>query len=234
MSDLEGKTLITRGERIYLLFISLYPEAYQKRFGQELHFLFQDLYQEEVSKKGKIGIGFWFWIYFDTLVEVAKQHIFLMKQQEVRKYFRITKYNILGAVFLLPFFTLFVIDLLGRIVQGDLTHYNRAWYQVISHTILYSTYNGQAPFLWLVMVFFPILAVLLNIIPVVSFVTKRKTNLSLQYIFLAKPLAIIFIGLGLFFLLVVFGHDFFPCMVHGLLSHGIKKFGEVAAFCRNA
>ena len=61
---------------------------------------------------------------------------------------------------MLPAFTVFMIDILGRIAQGDLTHYNRGIYNFLSHTPLYWT-----PVLFTWIIAFPAIAIILEIIP---------------------------------------------------------------------
>ncbi len=233
MSKVKNTTIsVTKSDAIYRGFLSFYPEQYRKRFGQEMLFSFQDMYKEEVSKYGKAGFIFWFSIITDTMQSAITQHIIMIKKEGVKKYFHITVYNILGAILLLPFIILLGADFLGRLVQGDLIHYNRAWYAVVSHTILYSTFNGHAYLLWATLILAPFLAVVLNLIPVLTSIMQTK-KLTVRTLFLTNPLAIVIIGVGVFALLVIYGHDFFPCVVHGLLNGSVNK-EHILSLCSKA
>lgn len=230
MYDTKNTTVsATKATRVYQTLLALYPHDYQKRFGQEMSIVFHDLYQEELAKNGKVGVGFWLSLSMDTLSSAAKQHMALMQQQGIKNYFHLSAYNSIGALLLLPFLTLLGLDLLGRLVQGDLTHYNRAWYQAITHSALYR----EPLLLQLVFVYGPMLAVILNLIPLAaSFRTTKKRTLG--RLFFANPLGVIVMGVGFLCLFIVYGHDFAPCMVHGMFSHGFSSFSKLIAVCGNA
>lgn len=157
----------------------------------------------------------------------------MFKKQSIRNYFHINRFNVIGTILLLPFLVLLGIDFLGRLIQGDFMHYNRAFYNVVSHTILYGSYNGQVPFLWTILILFPILAVVFNLIPFVISLKQSKKS-TFETLFFANPLAVIIIGIGFFSLVVVFGHDVIPCFVYGILSHGLGNIGRIISFCKNA
>ncbi len=138
-------------------------------------------------------------------------------------------YNIVGGILLLPFLLLFTIDLISRIVQADLTHYNRPVYAFLSHTFIYYT-----PVLFSIAILFPTLAVLLNLIPVVQTIIKnRKTIKKFAFVRL-NLLSIVLLIIGLGFLAIIKLHDFVPCMLHGLLRLTFDKFPQLVSFCRNA
>lgn len=233
----ETNNLLLNEEKIFNALLLLYPEQYRKKYGNEMRLIFQDLYHEEIERKGKIGLRFWFNQVEDIAKSVIKEHINLISKKGMKKYlektFHLNKFNVIGGILLLPFIFLFGVDFLGRIVQGDFTHYNRAWYSAISHTILYVNYNGQAPLLWAILIFAPILAVVLNFIPIINSLRKNK-KLTIINLSFANPLAIIIMGMGFFCLLVVLGHDIFPCVVNGLTKGGFENFFNVLSVCRNA
>jgi len=223
----------TKGDTFYKVLLSFYPSSYRMRFGQEMLYAFRDLYEEEIMENRKAGIGFWFSVIKDTLLSVVIEHIDMLKKQGLKNYLHISNYNIIGFILLLPFLALFGIDFLGRLAQGDFTHYNRVWYSVVSHMLLYNTYSGQAPLLFTILILAPFLAVLINLIPVISFIKRRK-KITLKAVLLAYPLAAILICFGLFSLLIVWGHDFVPCVVNGLLKTGFSQLFQILSVCRNA
>src|SRR6185437_13165118 len=141
MYKTEHSIAFTKVNQIYKTLLLFYPAAYRKKFGSEMLITFEDLYQEQVLQNKKIGIGFWFSLILDIIQSAFAQHHDSLKKQGVKKYIHktlhITTYNIIGAVLLLPFFSIFLIDILARIIQGDLTHYNRPVYALLSHSLLY-------------------------------------------------------------------------------------------------
>ncbi|HEV2339354.1 MAG TPA: hypothetical protein VGT05_01145 [Patescibacteria group bacterium] len=223
-----------KAEQFYKTLLCMYPEIYRKRFGNEMLFVFQDLYQEESVNHGKADILFWFAIVTDTIKSAMLQHIILIQKHGIKNYFHINIYNIMGAVFLLPFLMLFCIDFFSRLIQGDFTHYNRVTYNYISHTMLYNTYNGHAPLLWTVLILAPCLAVVINCVPVFASVIQRKIKSTIKTLFLANPLAFVIIAIGAFCLLVVYGHDSIPCVMNRIYNHGFGNVGHMVSFCRNA
>jgi len=196
-----------------------------------MFFVFEDLLDEELVKKGKAGVGFWIFIWADALQSVFSAHLNMIKKQGLKNYFRISNLNILGIIFLLPFLSLFGLDFIGRIVQFDLTHYNMTFYKAISHTFLYVNYNGHLPFLWTALIFLPVFAVLINLFAFTQSL-KRLRKLSIKNFLLSNPVSLIIILIGLFNLLVVFGHDFIPCLVQGVFKVGLN-LPLVISVCRN-
>jgi hypothetical protein len=156
-----------------------------------------------------------------------------MKQQGFKKYFHIDVYNILSGIFLLPFALIFTYGMIGRIFQGDLNRYNRTFEGVLSHSFIYANYFGKPLILIAIAVVLPAVAVLINLISLLTSIVKTK-KLSPKRIFMTNPLAVIMTLVGLFFLLLIFGHDFVPCMFYGLTNLGVKQFGHIVSVCRNA
>lgn len=219
----------TKATKVYQTLLALYPYAYHKRFGHEMQIVFHDLYQEELAKRGSVGVHFWFSVLGDVVQSAASEHIAMMKKQGIKNYFHIRTSNVIGAVLLIPFLTLLGLDLLGRVVQGDLTHYNRAWYQAITHSVLYR----EPILIQVIFIFAPLLAVALNVVSLLSSLRTTKKPM-IPALILTNPLSVIVTALGLFCLMVVYGHDVFPCMVHGIFSHGFGSFFKLVAVCGNA
>ena len=229
MHDVAHVSLSKNTERMFSFLLALYPEQYRKRFGKEMWTVFRDMYDEEFTQKGSVGFDFLFKQFGDISKSVVEQHSDLMRRQGMKKYFHLSNYNIIGGILLLPFLTLLGLDFFGRLVQGDFYHYNRAWYAAITQSILY-----KEPFmLQIILIFAPFLAVILNIIPIINSLQRTK-KLTLKTFFFANPLAFLILALGLFCLLIVYGHDFVPCMVHGIINGGLFHFSQMFSFCRNA
>ncbi len=194
---------------------------------------FQDMYKEEIREKGRACAGFWLEIAGDVLSSAGSQHWEAVKKQGLEKYLRETlklnKFNIIGGILLLPAFTMFAVDFVSRILKGDLTHYNRQVYAFLSHTPLYWT-----PILFSWVILFPLLAVLINIIPVINY-AWRKHSLRLNLSFLEENIISVgILGAGLFFLAVIKLHDFAPCMLHGLLKVGGGQMLKIISVCSKA
>ncbi|SRR5258708_22323 len=177
MDKIEKSLVITKGYVFYKSLLLLYPDIYRKKFGQEMLILFADIYKETIAKKGKVGFVFWFAVFLDTTKSALEQHLQLVKKQGVKKYLqntlRINRYNIIGALLLLPFLSVFVIDLVARISQGDLVHYNRPVYNLLSHTLFYWT-----PILFIWVILFPTLAILVNLIPLIQNIVKKHQTVN--------------------------------------------------------
>jgi hypothetical protein len=218
-------------KKMFELLLLLYPTQYRKEYGREIELVFYDLYQEEIAKKGNAGFRFWFSQVGDILQSVIEQHKELVLKVGMKRYLQqtlhVNKYNVIGFLFLLPFLLMFTTDLISRIAQGDLTHYNRPVYHYLSQTPLYWT-----PVLFSIVVLFPLIAVTVNVIPLLQ--QKKKRMFSLVYL-RKNIITFIIILAGLGCIAIIKLHDFMPCMIHGLLKEaGLINFSKVFAVCRNA
>jgi len=220
----------------YIFFKSLlllYPDTYRRKFEEEMVMTFEDMYQEKMLKDGETGIPFWFHIYMDIVANAFEQHWQLLRKQGLKKYteqtLHINRYNIIGGLLLLPFFSVFLVDIIARIAQGDVTHYNRPVYSLLSHSLLY-----WFPVLFTWVILFPVLAVLINLFPLIKNILKKHGSV-LRFDFIRQniiSLTLLTIGLG--FLAIILLHDLGPCVVHGLLRFGFGKLPYILSFCRNA
>jgi len=197
-----------------------------------MRLVFLDLYQEEVTKKGSVGLMFWFFQVTDITKSVIEQHRDLIIKKGMKNYLQqtlhINKYNVIGFIFLLPFLLMFTTDLIARIVQGDLTHYNRPVYQFLFHTPLYWT-----PILYTIVFVFPLLAIMVNIIPLLQ--KKSRTKNVFSFIYLRKNIVtLLLIVTGLGCIAIIKLHDFMPCMVQGIMHGGLTHFWQMFAYCRKA
>lgn len=222
-----------RADGLYRTLLFLYPESYRKRFGQEMLFLFYDLYKEELAKRGNIGVGFWVSICLDSLQSAMIEHLLLMKKQGIKTYLQqtwhINRYNVIGGILLMPFFLMFIIDLVSRIMQGDLTHYNRPVYALLSHTPLYWT-----PVLFTIMIIFPLLAILSNVVPILMNISKKHAGILSWSFVRRNSISLLLVSIALGFIAIVRLHDFAPCMMHGILKVGVGRLPEIIAVCKNA
>lgn len=221
---------------VYKVFLFLYPKQYRKRFGLQMLYTFQDLYQEEIHKNKHINGRFWILLLLDILQSTCEQQKDVIQKNGMRNYIQqtlhINRYNIIGSILLLPFITLMAMDLIGRIVQGDLFHYNKSFYAFISHTFIYASYNGKSPFLWTALIFFPILAILTNIVPLLFTLQKKGTKKRTISIITSNTPAFLVLGIGLFCLFMIYGHDIIPCTIHGILRKGFTDFFNILNYCR--
>lgn len=217
---------ITKESFIYKTLLFLYPDQYRKKFGEQMLLVFQDMYEDEYKNFGKIRSVFWLRVSTDALQSIITQHLDFIKKEGLKKYLRevlhVNKYSVIGAILLLPFTTILGLDFVARILQRDLTHYSRPLNNYFSHIFLYQDHIGKIPLLWFVLIFFPILSIVLNIIP-------------LHKSFFKNPVTLAILGLAGLALLIVYGHDFVPCIVQGILyHHAIINLPKAILICRNA
>src|SRR5476651_726084 len=122
--------VLAKRQWLYRTLLLFYPLPYQKQFAEEMFLTFQDMYQEELNSKGKVGNGFWISILADVFISVLVQHGEALKKEGMKNYLRnilhINKYNVIGAVLLFPFAFLLGSDFLSRLVQGSFSHPNAA------------------------------------------------------------------------------------------------------------
>ena len=232
MCDMEENTLLfTKHDAFFKVLLLLYPESYRNHFGQEMLHAFEDMYQEELEKYRKVRLGFWISIFLDTAKSVLTEHMNMMKKQGVKNYLNINTYNVIGGILLLPFLLILGSDFIGRVVQGDFSHPNMGAVGFLSRFILYSGYDKL---LWALLVFAPLLAAVLNLIPVISSVRSENKKLSIRNLLFTNPLSLLVVGIGLLFILIVAGHDAIPCFVNHLISNGLGNIWQTIFVCKNA
>ena len=211
---------------LYKKLFYLYPKKYRDEFGNQILLVFKDLYNDELKDKGRVGFVFWILQFADLTNSLLSENMDSFFSKGFRKYFNLNNYNIIGGLLLLPLFTVTFIDLLTRIAQRDLVHYNRPVYSALSHTLFY---QPSVLFIWIV--FFPLLAILLNILPIIKNLRKKRMNKA----FIRNNFwSFLFLFCGIFFLFMIRFHDFAPCFVHGILLKGINDLGPVINFCNGA
>lgn len=226
-------SLPTFAKRYITFFLQLYPIPYRKKFGQEIYYVFQDVYNEELAKHGKVTGGFWILQAFDFIKSAGEQHVSLINKIGMKKYLNkslhINRYNVIGFILLLPFLSVFLIDVISRIAQGDLTHYNRPVYTMLSHTLFYWT-----PILFIWVIVSPTLAVLINLIPLIQNLKKKHAEIKLFTFIRQNIVTLLIVAIGLGFIAIIKLHDFAPCVFHGTLKIGIGQLPHIISVCRNA
>src|SRR5258705_20464 len=101
----------------------------------------------------------------DTTHSRRKYYKLTVKKQGIKNYLNINKYNVIGGILLLPFALVLGSDFIGRVVQGDFSHPNLGVVGFLSRSILYGGYDKL---LWAILVFAPLMAAILNLIPLLS------------------------------------------------------------------
>jgi hypothetical protein len=210
-----------------------YPLPYRKRFENEMLFLFSDMYQEELRSYGKIRAMFWLNQTADITKSILQQHgEYLMKygmKKYTKKVLHITKYNVLGFIFLLPFGIILFTDLAARILQGDMLHPN--------HSVLHGLYNS--PFYWFPILFtwiflFPIFSVIISFIPLIKNLLSKRRKFSAVTFLQNNSITITILSTAISVILLVKFHDFFPCFINQIRSLGISHISAIYTFCQNA
>jgi hypothetical protein len=227
----ENAMVEDKSDRLYILLLLLYPEPYLKKFGMEMLYTFQDMRDEERARHGMVGIAFWSGILIDTLLSALREHNEVIRKDGMKKYLyqtlKLNNYNLISLVLLLPYFIMTVIDLTGRILQGDLGHYNPSTYAVMSQTPLY-----WYPVLFTWVIIFPILAIVISLIPL----TLNSRRVPVPGVAYLRQYAgsVILIAIALFLLAALKLHDFLPCMVHNISMNGFRGLPSIISLCRKA
>lgn len=233
MHNTERLLSISKEQKVFHTLLLLYPEQYRKRFADEMLLTFEDLYQEKVAQEGQAGILFWLRISFDIFISALEQHRKQMQKLGMKKYLgktlHINKYNIIGLVLLLPFFSVFLISLFARIAQGDLTHYNRPVYSLLSHSLLY-----WFPVLFTWVILFPALAIIVNLVPLIKNIIKKHGSLFEFSFIRQNAITLLILAVGIGFLAIIKFHDFAPCFIHGILQVGVGQLPKIISVCHNA
>lgn len=153
----------------------------------------------------------------------------MIKKRGTFNNLKITRYNIAGLILLLPVISVLTLDIIARLLQGDLFHYNRAVYGFLSRTPIY-----RYPVLFTWVIIFPALAVIFNLIPLLRQLLNKKTRIKSVLFIKRNIFSLLLVMAGSGILAVIKLHDFVPCMANGFLSKGIKEFLPLLQYCRNA
>ena len=83
-------------------------------------------------------------------------------------------------------------------------------------------------------VFAPLMAAILNLIPVISSLKRKKEKLTISTMLFTSPLSLLIVGMGFLFILIAAGHDAVPCFVNHLISNGFGNIWQTILVCKNA
>lgn len=153
-------------------------------------------------------------------------------KKNIKQTFEFTKRNLIGLALLLPFFAMFSIDFVSRILQHNFASPNPSLISAVSHTIFYSP-----PVLFAWVILFPLLAVFLNLVPVIKGINQirrmRKSLFSPE--FLSEHfMGILVFGIAAMFLGIIVLHDFAPCVLTGILTKGFRELVPLVNYCKSA
>jgi hypothetical protein len=227
----ENAMVEEKSDRLYEMLLLLYPEPYRIKFGREMLYTFRDMRDEERTKHGMAGVVFWSTILFDTLLSAVHEHREAIRKDGMKKYLhrtpKLNNYNLVSLILLLPFLLMAGIDLISRILQGDLFHYNRAAYAAVSQTPLY-----WYPILFTWVILFPILAIIISLIPL-AMNGKKMAWPGIAYL-RQNPGSVILITVAALLLAMVKLHDFVPCLVHNISMNSFRNIPSIISLCRKA
>ncbi len=233
MHDSTRVPFVTNAVKIFNVLLLFYPASYRKKYGNEVRLVFYEMYQEELQKKGRVSIEFWLFQVNDIAKSVIEQHIDEIRKKGVKIYLKqtlhINKYNVIGGILLFPIFTMTGLEIISRIVQGDLFHYNRPFYRLLSHSPLY-----WFPILFTWVILFPLLAIVVNLLPLLMDMRKRHVHILNVSFFKRHMFSLAILAIGALFFIAMQLHDFAPCFLIGLTKRGIGQIPSIISFCRGA
>ena len=132
-----------------------------------------------------------------------------MRKKERIK-FQIKPFHWMSGILIFPFLIFLTVEVFSRIAQGDLLHYNREVYAVLSQTPFY-----WLPFLFTWAFLFPVLAVLLNFFKVAKQARRENEKLSSLKFIQKNILSYLFMLAGFAFLAFIAPH-FIPFLIYGI------------------
>ena len=210
-----------------------YPEPFRKKFGEEMLLFLSDVYQEELAKNGKVGISFWMTQGLDISKNIIEEHLNYLGKFGFKKYMKnvlhFNKYNALGIFFLLPFVSMFAIDLVTRLITGNLLRPN---VQLLNGIYNSPLYWGPILFMWVIL--FPLLAVAINVIPLIKNTVKSKNGIWNSTFLKVNLVTLAIILLGLSWVLFLKVHDSVPCFINHIINQGFTDFGHTIKVCKKA
>lgn len=214
--------------RLYRLLLCAYPLKHRREYGEQLDQLFGDLYRDEKARK-HIGLSFWMRMISDTGQSAAVEHVAAIREEGMntylQNYLHLNRWNLIGAFLLLPIFTMAVIDTITRLAPAG----RNAIMENIYHSPLY-----YAPVLRTWVLVFPIIALILNALPLAVSVRKAEKGTSSLSLIRNNIATLIVFGAAACFLVVLKLHDFAPCVLHNLLKQGLSDIPGILGYCRNA
>jgi len=190
-------------DKIYDTLLYVYPEDYSSQYGRQMNQTFRDLYREAKAKDGSKGVfSLWLGVLGDLLISAVEEHLYSIKHDGLKKHLvrnlHINRYGVLGALLLVPFLIMFTISALVTL------------FSPASLPALYAS-PVHAPGIFMVFgIVFPILAILIN-----GFSLLHQIKLFSPLFIRTNLFALGVVALGAGVLLLIFGHDFIPCLIRG-------------------
>lgn len=188
-----------RGLITYKWLLRLYPGRYHKEYSEQMLLTAQDMLDNASSRVGRIGV--WIKLYADLSFSIFKEQLATTTDvlfHETPNYMK--KSAIVSSILLLPFFFFLIIN------------------SLFAHR-LYHTWVWSTPILFEWIVVLPALALLISaVVFTVWLLTQQERN---KLVFWRNILdvrhnwPVLLTGfMGLFIILVVFGHDSVHCVMH--------------------
>jgi hypothetical protein len=215
--------------KIYNNLIELYPSKYLRHFRSSQLQLFTDLYLEELDRGGTFWLArFWRRILKDLFISLPSEYHDELRrdgpQKILKNQFGVDGFVLAALILLIPFFLMTGFDLIFRAILHNAAVTNA----------LYSSGYWTGPVIFTIAMGLPALAALLGLYSIsrreeatkIRLLSARgiKSNLG--------GLAVVAVFFGILVLLV--GHDYFPCVGHSLLNQGLGNFFNILRDCRSA
>lgn len=109
---MQNKIIMPSADKAYLWLLSFYPEKYRKEYGEQMLYMFKDLYREQIELYGTINFMFWVTIVKDVIISSSAQHFETMKQKSLQEIALSLGNSVLIALFILLLLTPAIADLL--------------------------------------------------------------------------------------------------------------------------
>lgn len=132
----------------------------------------------------------------------------------------------LGIVLLIPLFGVFGLAFTSQLVV--LLGVSNSWMDTFGAVAEHYKILSMLPFIWL-----PIAAFVLNALPLALSAIRNGNPFQWQFV-TSNFLPIAVAGLAVLGVLFLAGHDFFPCMLNGMIEHGVREISPLFQICKNA
>jgi hypothetical protein len=201
-------------KKFYNFLIKLYPEDFQKQHGVEL----QQTFNNMVVDSGIIKT--WFAILPDFIASAIKINLESLMRNSSLQF----KLAIIGLVMLIPFGFFVALAIMGNLFH--LTTNEIIGQNIAQNLIL-------AKFLLIAL---PAAAFFMNLVPLASNTFEQKSMshvLTPTFVRTNIPSLVVAAG-GIGALVLLFGHDTVPCIVHGLMNQHFQNIIPLINVCKNA
>ena len=84
-------------ERVYALWLHLYPRAHRDAYGALMLQMFRDMYRDALAKRGRVGISLWLWVAADGAKSLLREYGATLQQrrQQLGRPTRVLAYSTL-------------------------------------------------------------------------------------------------------------------------------------------